>query len=212
MNIPANPKTNGKPRATRAKSKPAPVAEHLEERPEDKWALRNAKQAEIVDLASLKPHPRNYREHPDDQIEHIIASIKENGFYRNIILAKDGTILAGHGVVKASLKMGLRKSPAYRLPLEPDEPQALKILAGDNETGRLAVSDGKQLVELLKGINDIDTASLVGTGYNPMQLDELIASLEVKVSSKADGKEYDESAADTVEYLTCPACQHKWPK
>ena len=27
-----------------------------------------------------------------------------------------------------------------------------------------------------------------------------------------DWKEYDESAADSVEYITCPNCDHKWPK
>jgi ParB-like chromosome segregation protein Spo0J len=67
--------------------------------------------AEFVPLASLKPHPRNYRIHPDDQLEHIIKSIQEHGFYRNVVAARDGTILAGHGVVQAALKMGLKGVP-----------------------------------------------------------------------------------------------------
>ena len=46
----------------------------------------------------LKPHPRNYRDHPQDQIDHLIQSIRENGFYRNVVVANDNTILAGHGV------------------------------------------------------------------------------------------------------------------
>ncbi len=37
-----------------------------------------------VAIAGLKPHPRNYRDHPDDQLEHIKASIEANGFGRSL--------------------------------------------------------------------------------------------------------------------------------
>ena len=84
--------------------------------------------SETVPLDSLQDHPRNYREHPDDQLEHLIASIKEQGFYKNVAVARDGTILAGHGVVKAARKMGLEEIPVVRLDLEPDDPKALKLL------------------------------------------------------------------------------------
>ena len=70
-----------------------------------------------VAISGLRPHPRNYREHPEDQLEHIKASIVENGFYRNVVAARDGTILAGHGVVLAATAMGLRKVPVIRLDL-----------------------------------------------------------------------------------------------
>jgi ParB-like chromosome segregation protein Spo0J len=52
---------------------------------------------EQASLTDLKPHPRNYRTHSDDQLKHLIQSIKEHGFYRNVVVIKDGTILAGHG-------------------------------------------------------------------------------------------------------------------
>jgi hypothetical protein len=129
---------------------------------------------EIIAIQELKPHPRNYREHPDDQLEHIIESIKTSGFYRNIVIADDGTILAGHGVVKAATVMGLEEIPVKRLPIGPDTPQALKILTGDNEISGLGVIDDRQLTTLLKEIKDIDLTGLLGTGFDDMMLANLV--------------------------------------
>lgn len=50
-------------------------------------------ETEIVSIESLSPHPRNYRGHPEDQIEHLVQSIRENGCYRNIVVARDRSIL-----------------------------------------------------------------------------------------------------------------------
>lgn len=129
---------------------------------------------EILPLEELKPHPKNYRDHPDDQLEHIMKSIQEHGFYRNIVAAKDKTILAGHGVVKAALKLGYKHAPVYRVDIEPDDPRALKILIGDNEIAHLGERNDRLLSELLKQIKDTDTLELLGTGYDEMMLANLI--------------------------------------
>ena len=130
-------------------------------------------QIEIMEIAELHAHPRNYRAHPDDQLEHIIQSIREHGLYRNIVVARDGTILAGHGVVEALRHMGIERVPAIRLDISPDDPQALKILAGDNEISHLAERDDRALTELLKEINEIDINGLLGTGFDEMMLANL---------------------------------------
>lgn len=100
---------------------------------------------ETVPLDGLAAHPRNYRRHPDDQLAHLERSIREHGFYRNVIVAKDGTILAGHGVVEAASRAGIREIPVVRLPIAPESPQALRILTGDNELMRLAEVDDRLL-------------------------------------------------------------------
>jgi ParB-like chromosome segregation protein Spo0J len=56
---------------------------------------------QLVDINLIKPHPKNYKKHPQDQLEHICKSIRENGIYRNILIANDNIILAGHGVYEA---------------------------------------------------------------------------------------------------------------
>ena len=129
---------------------------------------------EIIAIKDLCPHPRNYQAHPADEIQHLIESIEEHGIYKNIVIARDGTILAGHGVKEAAEKMGIQYVPVKRLDLDPNEPRALKILAGDNEIRHLAEIDDRALSELLKEIKERDDNGLLGTGYDEMMLTNLI--------------------------------------
>jgi len=126
--------------------------------------------SETVAIDDLRPHPRNYRGHPEDQLEHLEASLREHGFYRNIVVARDGTILAGHGVVEAARRLGHEVVPVVRLDLDPGDARALKVLAGDNELGRFAEVDDRGLTDLLRQIADQDLSGLLGTGYDQQML------------------------------------------
>jgi hypothetical protein len=128
---------------------------------------------ETVPIDSLREHPENYRDHPPDQVQHLEASLEEHGFYRNIVVARDGTILAGHGIVVAARNKGYQEVPVVRLDCDPHSPQALRVLTGDNELTRLAESDDRQLTELLRQIAESD-AGLLGTGYDDMMLANLL--------------------------------------
>jgi hypothetical protein len=158
--------------------------------------LKEAKDQEIGDLpvetviiASLRPHPKNYREHPDDQLEHIVESIREHGIYRNVVVAKDGTILAGHGVVLAATKMGMTSIPVVRLDVMPDDPRALKLLIGDNEIANLGEVNDRALTEMLKDIKERAEGGLLGTGYDDMML----ANLLMVTRSASEVKNMDEA-------------------
>jgi len=132
------------------------------------------RKVELAAVSSLKPHPRNYRRHPDDQLDHIIQSIQENGVYRNVVVAKDSTILAGHGIVQAAQKMGLQSIPVVRLDVDPLSVMGLKVLTGDNEVTHLGEVDDRLLTELLQEISTADIDSLVGTGYDEKMLANLV--------------------------------------
>jgi len=136
--------------------------------------------ARLTPIASLKPHPRNYHGHPDEQVEHLDASISEHGFYRNIVVARDGTILAGHGIVEAARRRGMTRVPATHLDVAPDDPEALKILAGDNELARLAIVDDATLNAILREVAAAD--ALFGTGFDA---DALEARLRVEAALAA---------------------------
>lgn len=125
-----------------------------------------------VPVVSLKEHPKNYKQHPEEQIVHLVRSIEENGFFRAIVVAKDNTVLAGHGVKIAAVRAGKAFVPVIRMPFGPDDPRALKILAADNEIGRIADRSDKALTALLRDIlgNDGD---LIGTGYDEQNLNAL---------------------------------------
>lgn len=140
-------------------------------------------------VSDLKDHPRNYRTHPEDQLAHIVASIREHGFYRNVVIANDGTILAGHGVVQACRIIGLETIPTIRLDIGPDDPAALKVMTGDNLISQLAEVDDRDLTELLKELSDAD--QLMGTGFDAQMLSALVMVTR-PASEIADQKEADQ--------------------
>jgi hypothetical protein len=125
---------------------------------------------ELAAVDALTPHPRNYRAHPDDQLDHIARSIELHGFYRNVVVARDGTILAGHGVVLAARRLGRTEIPVYRLDVDPDSTAAMQVLAGDNEISNLANIDDRALSELLRELAVDDLANLLGTGFDELSL------------------------------------------
>lgn len=143
---------------------------------------------ELASVSALRAHPRNYREHPEDQRAHIAQSIREHGLYRNVVVAQDGTILAGHGVVEAARAEGLEEVMVVRLPYEPDDPKALKVLTGDNETSRRAEIDDRVLADLLRDIRETD--DLLGTGFD----DSMLAALVLVTRPSSEIEDFDAAA------------------
>jgi DNA modification methylase len=137
-------------------------------------------ESEIVQTAALKPHPRNYRGHPERQIEHLKQSIREHGVYRNLVTANDLTVLAGHGMLLALIELNVADVRVVRMPFGPDDPRALKLLAADNELSRLAETDQQALLDLL-----VETDNLLGTGFDSDAFDALSAMVEAAALAAA---------------------------
>lgn len=149
---------------------------------------------ETVPLTALRRHPRNYRAHPDAQLTHIEQSLRANGQYRNIVIADDSTILAGHGVAQAAERLGWETVSVIRLPLGPDDPRAIKVLVGDNEMGGRAETDDALLADLLRLVANED--DLVGTGFTPEMMAKLVISLappDVVYTDKIESPIYEPS-------------------
>lgn len=132
---------------------------------------------EDVALASLRPHPRNYKKHPTAQVTEIVASIREHGIYRPIVVARDGTILAGHGVAEACRALEIAIVPVTRLDIAPDSLAAIKVVVADNELTRLGESDNVALANLLEEINV--AGALAGTGMDEASVANLLALTRV---------------------------------
>lgn len=145
---------------------------------------------EEVQIADLKPHPRNYHQHPQDQLDHIAESLQENGLYRNVVISADGFILAGHGVVLAAEQRGFRTMIVCRLPVAHDSPAALKVLTGDNEIAHLGIVDDRALTGLLKEIKDTAEHGLLGTGYD----EAMLAGLLFVTRPESEIADFDEAA------------------
>ena len=119
----------------------------------------------------LVPYGRNSRTHSPEQVEQIVASIKEFGFTNPILIAEDDTIIAGHGRVQAAVAMGMDVVPCLRLSGLSDE-QCRAYIIADNKLAENAGWDDEllrlELGELRDLGYDIDVV-----GFDRAELDEL---------------------------------------
>jgi ParB-like chromosome segregation protein Spo0J len=154
---------------------------------------------ETVRVDTLRPHPRNYRSHPDDQRAHLVESLKTYGFYRSIVVANDGTVLAGHGILEAAQSIGLDEVPIVRYDFGPDDPLALRIIVADNEIGRLAEIDDRAMTEMLRDLVAAEQ-ELLGTGFSHEQLALLV------MTTRSQGEVRDKNAA--AEWIGLPSYEN----
>jgi DNA modification methylase len=62
-------------------------------------------------ITRLIPYARNARTHDEQQVAQIAASIREWGWTNPVLVAEDGTIIAGHGRVLAARKLSIADVP-----------------------------------------------------------------------------------------------------
>ena len=163
------------------------------------------REPELTPLAELRRHPRNYRQHPPAQIEHLTESFRAFGVLPTTVAARDGTILGGHGVMITAQRLGLEAIPVTRLDLDPDEPLALKLMAALNFSDKLALDDESALLALLSEVAERDGSSLLGSGWEDRDLAKLAAKLSA--TPPEDFADYDEDVP--VDYR-CPHCGYEW--
>jgi len=70
-----------------------------------------ADKIEIWPIDKLVPYARNPRSHSEEQISQIAASMREWGWTNPVLVAEDGTIIAGHGRVLAARRLGFTEVP-----------------------------------------------------------------------------------------------------
>ena len=155
-------------------------------------------------IEALIPFARNPRTHSDEQVEQIAASIKEFGFTNPILIDSKQGIIAGHGRFAAAKELGMDKVPCIDLSHLTEE-QKRSYLIADN---KLALNAGWNEELLRLELTDLKEmgANLELVGFDAMELADIMLGKDVEF------KEYDESAADDVQLLTCPKCGHTFPK
>jgi ParB-like chromosome segregation protein Spo0J len=151
----------------------------------------------------LLASPWNWRVHPKSQQDALAAALREVGYVQNVICNRTtGNVVDGHLRVSLALRTEQPTVPVTWVELSETEEKL--VLATIDPIGAMAEADSEILNELLSGVS---------TGEQALQ--ELLARLAEDtgiVPPDVQFKEYDESAADDVEYLECPECGHKWPK
>jgi ParB-like chromosome segregation protein Spo0J len=159
---------------------------------------------EYRSLDSLVPYSRNPRTHSEEQVSQIAASIREFGFTNPILIDSKQRVIAGHGRLAAAKELGMETVPCIDLSHMTEKQRRAYIIA-DN---KIALNGGwnedllrVELTALKELGSDLDL-----TGFDAMELADIMLGKNVEF------KEYDESAADDVQMLTCPKCGHTFPK
>jgi ParB-like chromosome segregation protein Spo0J len=159
---------------------------------------------EYRSLDSLVPYARNPRTHSEEQISQIAASIREFGFTNPILIDGNQRVIAGHGRLAAAKELGMGTVPCIDLSHMTEEQRRAYIIA-DN---KIALNGGwnEDLLRVeLTALKELGS-DLELTGFDAMELADIMLGKDVEF------KEYDESAADDVQMLTCPKCGHTFPK
>lgn len=150
-------------------------------------------------LDRLVAYARNARTHSDAQIAEIAGSIREFGFTNPVLVAENGTLIAGHGRVLAARKLGMATVPAITLTGLTDTQRRALVLA-DN---RIALNAGWDQDLLALELGDLQEAGfdLGLTGFTADELGDLLRPATDDDDADADDATVDEvpePAADPV--------------
>lgn len=132
-----------------------------------------AERIELWPVERLQPYAKNARTHSEDQVDQIAASIREFGFTNPILVDSADGIIAGHGRLMASKRLGLATVPVIVLDHLTDAQRRAYILA-DNKLALNAGWDNVLLAQELEQLNaegfDLDLI-----GFTDDELADLIA-------------------------------------
>jgi hypothetical protein len=151
----------------------------------------------------LLANPRNWRLHPKGQQDALAGVLSEVGWVQDVIVNRTtGHVVDGHA--RVSIAISRRELSVPVVYVELSEEEEAKVLATFDPLGAMAGADREALDTLLQEVKT-DDASL-RSALQGLAEDNNLAPLP------GEFKEYDESAADNVEWQECPSCGHRWPK
>ena len=126
------------------------------------------------EISTLRPHPRNYRRHPEHQLAILRESLRVHGQQKPVVITPDGTILAGHGLVEAARAEGWAEIACHIY----DGPYPEAFLAIDNRSSDLAEDDEEALAQLLRDLDSQEQLS--AAGWESDDLNELLLRLDAE--------------------------------
>ena len=163
------------PKASNTHEPGQPAAGGTSAGAEDLRALAKAF-APVVEMravADLKVNRRNARSHSDRQVQQIAASIQEFGWLAPLVIDEDGTLLAGHGRLRAAGLLHMASVPTIRVKhLTPERKRAFML--ADNRLAELAEWDQELLTIELKELSSLEIDfTFEVTGFDTVDVDRL---------------------------------------
>lgn len=135
-------------------------------------SMSMAKRIELRAVEDLIPYDRNSRTHSDEQVDQIVASIKQFGFNNPVLIDKKKGIIAGHGRLMAARKLKLKQIPVVVLDHLTDAQRRAYIIA-DNKLAENAGWDDEILSSELAALID-DGLDLSVLGFSDDELADLL--------------------------------------
>lgn len=108
-------------------------------------------QHKVASVADLIPYALNSREHSDEQVAQIAASIRAFGFTNPVLIDEANNLIAGHGRVMAARKLGMTEVPAIVV-TGMDERKRRALIIADN---KLALNASWDMEALLVEVRDL---------------------------------------------------------
>lgn len=160
-----------------------------------------AAKVEMQKVEGLIPYARNARLHPPEQIAQIAASMQRFGFTIPLLVAEDGTIIAGHGRLVAAQSIGFTEVPVMVARGWSDEDRRLYTLA-DNRLAETSEWDPETLrLELDELRLEVGAEDLAGIGFSNAEISDLLPGFFDKAGGLTDPDEMPEPLADPVSRL-----------
>ena len=129
-------------------------------------------------VKDLIPYVNNSRTHSKEQVNQICASINEFGFTNPLLIDEKDNIIAGHGRLMASKKLGMEDVPCIVLEGLTEAQKKAYIIA-DNKMALNAGWDEELLKIELENLKELDF-NLELTGFNVDELDDILGTEEEK--------------------------------
>lgn len=136
-----------------------------------------ASEVKLWPLADLIPYARNAKRHPPEQIAQLAASMRRFGWTMPVLVAGDGTIIAGHGRVLAAQELGLDEVPVIIADGWTEE-QCRAYTLADNKLAENGEWDLDMLRLELVDLHD-DGVDLGALGFSEKELEAAFKALEV---------------------------------
>jgi len=110
---------------------------------------------EVWDIGRIQPYENNAWEHPEDQMERLVESIKGFGFVTPVIVTPEGSLIAGHGRLQAVQRLGMSRIPVLIVDgLTEEQVRGYRI--ADNELHRMGDWNLEALRVELEALEDVD--------------------------------------------------------
>lgn len=158
---------------------------------------------ELVPIADLKLHPRNFRDH---DVGAIAESIRRWGPWRALVVQRSTNhILVGNGEAKAFAHLGIPVAPVRWVDV--DDANALAILLADNWIPTRGRTMDPELLEVMSDLRD-ERELFESAGAD----DDDLEALEREVAEQDEPLKLDsrKMVRKTKINVECPECGHKW--